>query len=307
MAGHHGTVLATHRRRSNVQTFTDDRSPRGLPFCLMRLALGPLMLGVAALHADPVSSLDATAIISRSVAANESDWIADPLYDRCERDDDGDDVQTYDVMMMSGGPYERLVAVDDRPLSPSQVRDEQNKRRREMARRTLENVTAGAPPESSYRRRHARFKALFQQFPNAFSFTLEGRRRVGGRTAYYVTAVPRPDYEPPTRDARALTAMTVEFWVDVETDHWIKLAARITKPVSLVGLLVRLEPGTTVELEKAPVDNGRVWLVTHLRFQSTSRLLMLFGHHTSSDEQYFNFRRSSKHVESVCEAGPPQN
>jgi hypothetical protein len=289
----------------NVRTCTYGWSPGGLPFCLMGLALAPLIVGVAALHADPVNSLDAGAIISRSIVANESDWMADPLYDRCERDDDGGDVQTYDVTMMGGQPYERLVALNDQPLSPSRAQDEQNKRQREMARRRLEDVTAGAPRDSSYRRRHARFKALFQQFPNAFTFTLEGPRRMAGRTAYYVTAAPRPEYEPPTRDARALTAMTVEFWVDVETYHWIKLAARITKPVSLVGLLVRLEPGTTVELEKAPVGGSQDWLVTRLRFQSTSRLLMLFGHHTSSDEQYFNFRRSSKHIESFCDAVAP--
>jgi len=262
--------------------------------------MASLMVAVTALGAGPANSLDAAAIISRSIAANEADWIADPLYDRCERDNDGDDVRTFDVTMMNGRPYARLVAVDDQPLSPSQAHDEQNKRRREIARRTSEDDSGGAPRESAYRRRHAQFKALFQQFPNAFTFTLNGRVRVAGRTAYHVTAIPRAAYEPPTRDARALTAMTVDFWVDVETYHWIKLAARITKPVSLVGLLVRLEPGTTVELEKAPVDDGKAWLVTRFRYQSTSRLLMFVGHHASSDEQYFHFRRSSGRTESSC-------
>jgi hypothetical protein len=95
--------------------------------------------------------------------------------------------------------------------------------------------------------------------------------------------------------------MTVDFWVDVETYHWIKLAARITKPVSLIGLLVRLEPGTTVELDKAPIGDGKVWLVTRLTFQSNSRVLMLFGHHTSTDEQYFDFRHSSSRTQSSCQ------
>jgi hypothetical protein len=272
-----------------------------MPGFTMRLTMASLTIAVATLGAEPANSLDAAAIISRSIAANEADWMADPLYDRCERDNNGDGVQTFDVTMINGRPYARLVAVDDRPLSPSQARDEQDKRQREIARRSVEDVSGGAPRENAYRRRHARFKALFQQFPDAFTFTLNGRRRVAGRTAYHVSAIPRPAYEPPTRDARALTAMTVDFWVDVETYHWIKLAARVTKPVSLVGLLVRLEPGTTVELEKAPVDD-KAWLVTRLTYQSTSRLLMFFGHHASSDEQYFNFRRSSGHSESSCEA-----
>jgi hypothetical protein len=259
-------------------------------------ALSLAVVDNAATGAEPLP-VDASAIISRSIAANEADWMADPLYDRCEREDDGDAVQTHDITMVKGRPYERLVAVDDRPISTSQARDERDKRQREIAQHDAEDGNA----INSYRRRHARFKALFRQFPNAFTFELEGRSQVAGRTAYHVTATPRPGYTPPTRDARALTGMTVDFWVDVETYHWIKLAARITKPVSVVGLLVRLEPGTTVELEKAPMDGGDVWLITGLKVQAISRVLMLFGHHTSDDLRYFNFRRSSSRTESACQ------
>jgi len=49
----------------------------------------PVVLAVTALAADPAGPLDASAIIARSIVANEADWLADPLYDRCERDDDG--------------------------------------------------------------------------------------------------------------------------------------------------------------------------------------------------------------------------
>lgn len=264
----------------------------------MLLAIAPLIVAAAPRGTEP-SSLDAAGIISRSIAPNEADWIADPLFDRCEREDDGDDVQTHDVTMINGRPFERLVAVDDQPLPPSRARDE-NKRRDEVARRALDDATGRATRASGYPRRHAQFKALFRQFPKAFTFTLDGRRRIAGRTAYHVMATPRPGYAPPTRDARALTGMTVDFWVDVETYRWIKLVARITKPVSLIGLLVRLEPGTTVELEKAPIGDGKVWLVTRLTFQSNSRVLMLFGHHTSTDDQYFDFRPSSARIESSC-------
>jgi hypothetical protein len=258
---------------------------------------------VAAAEAESAGPVDASTIMSRSIAANESDWMADPLFDRCEREDDGDDIQTHDVTMIHGRPYERLVAIGDRPLSASQTHDEQHKRQREIAQRSSEDANT----ESSYRSRHARFSALFQQFSHAFTFALDGRRRIAGRTAYHVIATPRPGYEPPTRDARALTGMTADFWVDVKTYHWIRLTARVTKPVSVVGLLVRLEPGTIVELEKAPMDDGSLWLMTGLKIQSSSRLLMLFAHHTNEDLRYFDFRRSSTRAESACRIDPQQN
>lgn len=266
---------------------------------LLIASLTHAILTALSLSAEP-APVDATAIISRSIAANEADWMADPLYDRCEREDDGDRVQTHDITMINGRPYERLVAVDDRPISASQARDEREKWRREIAQHGAED----ANDTNGYRGRHARFKALFRQFPSAFIFALDGRRRVAGRTAFHVTATPRSGYVPPTRDARALAGMTVDFWVDVETYHWIKLAARITKPVSVVGLLVRLEPGTTVELEKAPMSDGDVWLITDLKVHAISRVLMLFGHHTSDDLRYFDFRRSSSRTESSCQEPP---
>src|SRR5262245_36153069 len=106
----------------------------------MRLTMASLTVAVTTLGAEPANTLESAAIISRSIEANEADWVADPLYDRCERDNSGDDVQTFDVTMMNGRPYARLVALDDQPLSPSQVHDEQDKRRREIARRTVEDA-----------------------------------------------------------------------------------------------------------------------------------------------------------------------
>jgi len=267
----------------------------------------PVVLAMTALAAEPAGPLDASAIIARSIAANEADWLADPLYDRCERDDDGAGVQTYDVTMIQGWPYERLVAVDDRPLSPQRTRDEERKQQDETARRNAQAASGGVVSNSSYHRRHARLHAIFQEFSKAFNFALDGQRQMSGRLAYHVTATPRPGYAPPTRDAKALTAMNADFWVDVETYHWIKLSARITRSISIAGLLVRLEPGTTVEMDKAAVDGDRIWLTTRLQIRSNSRILILFGHRTSRDERYFAFRRSSTQTTSACQESLPDD
>jgi len=268
----------------------------------------PVVLAVTAPAAEPAGPVDdAATIISRSITANEADWLADPLYDRCERDDDSGAVQTYDVTMIQGRPYERLVAVDDRPLSPQQARDEQRKHQQEIARRAADTTSGGIVSENSYDRRHARLHAIIQEFPKAFTFALDGQRQMGGRMAYHVTATPRPGYVPPTRDAKALTGMTADFWVDVETYHWIRLSARITRSISLAGLLLRLEPGTTVELDKAAVEGDRIWLATRLQIRSNSRILIFFGHRTNHEERYFGFRRSSAQTTSSCQEPLPDD
>jgi hypothetical protein len=250
--------------------------------------------------APPDPSVDA--IIRRSAAANEADWRLESRYDHCERDDDGDTTRTYDVTMMEGTPYERLVAVDGRLLPPDKQRDEQQKLQREAANRRVESPSQRAKRVGKYTEKHARVLRLFRQMADAFLFELKDTRSADGRTAYVIAATPRPGYKPPTRDARALTGMTAEFWIDTTSYHWIKAVAQVTRPVSIVGVLVRIEPGTTVAFEKAPVVDG-TWLMTHLLVRSSSRVLLLFGHHTYEDERYFDYRRSSVPASSGCIEG----
>jgi hypothetical protein len=203
--------------------------------------------------------------------------------------------------MMEGTPYERLVAVDGRLLPPDKQRDEQQKLQREAANRRGESPSQRAKRVARYTEKHARVLRLFRQMADAFLFELTDTRPAGGRTAYVIAATPRPGYRPPTRDARALTGMTAEFWIDATSYHWIKAVAHVTRPVSIVGLLVRIQPGTTVEFEKAPVDGA--WLMTHLLVRSISRVLLLFGHHTYEDERYFDYRRSPVPAASGCIEG----
>ena len=200
---------------------------------LVVLALAPL--GFAALPAPP--HIDAVDIINRSVVANESDWRAEPNYDHCEQDDDGESVKTYDVTMIEGTPYERLVAIDGRPLPSEAQHDEVHKIARAVAERRDESPADRALRLAEYRNTHERMRELFDQLATAFDFTLKGTRHVGGGQVFDITAKPRADYQPPTLDAKALTGMTAEFWVDATSDRWTRVTAQVTQPVSLVGLL----------------------------------------------------------------------
>ncbi|HEX6907319.1 MAG TPA: hypothetical protein VF154_11965, partial [Terriglobales bacterium] len=68
-----------------------------------------------------VAAQDVETIIQRSVQANESDWAADPQYDHYETDqEDGNPPQTFEVQMLLGSPYKRLVAVNGKGLSVEQ-------------------------------------------------------------------------------------------------------------------------------------------------------------------------------------------
>jgi len=86
---------------------------------------------------------DVRTILQHSVDANRTDWQAAPTYDYFERDEENGQTKTYEVIMILGSPYERLVAVNGEPLTVDQQAAEQHK---------LDQVTARRQQESSEQR-----------------------------------------------------------------------------------------------------------------------------------------------------------
>jgi hypothetical protein len=95
----------------------------------------------------------------------------------------------------------------------------------------------------------------------AFDFTLVGEEIVNGHAACVLDAKPRHDYRPPNREAKILTGMEGRLWVDNHDFHWLKAEAEVLKPVSILGIAVRVLPGTHMELQMAPVSPS-LWLVS---------------------------------------------
>src|SRR5579872_4519309 len=71
-------------------------------------------------------------IVQRSEQAIAADWSHAPEYSYIERDveskrDSRPTVKTYQVLMIDGSPYNRLIAVDDKPLPTGQQAEELRK------------------------------------------------------------------------------------------------------------------------------------------------------------------------------------
>jgi hypothetical protein len=253
-----------------------------------------LFVLVTAVFCRPATATpDVNSLLERSIAANESDWRDESGYDHWERDDSGGVVKTYHVLMIDGTPYERLVAINDQALSSSKEQDEQQKLDKVIAKRRVESKSQRAHRLAEYQRDHDRVRAMFHELGRAFTFTLHGARRVESRTVYVLAATPRSDYTPPDVDARALAGMHAEFWIDAQSFRWVKVTAEVHRPVSVFGLFVRLEPGTVLELEKAPVGDG-IWLTSRLAIRSQTKILSFLSHRTYEDDRYYNYAKASR-------------
>lgn len=236
---------------------------------------------------------DVPAIVQRSVAANETDWAAAPDYAWVEDDRNGQETRTWEVTMILGSPWRRLIKVDGRPLSPQEQKKEQRKLDDVTRQRASESPSAKARRIANYVRDRKRDQLLMDQLAKAFDFTLSGQQKIGSRDVYVLRATPRNGYSPPNKEARVLLGMEGELWIDAKTFQWVKVTAQVLHPVSIVGFLARVEPGTSFELEKMPVAEG-IWLPKHFAMHSRTRILSMIAHQTQDDETYYDYRKLSQ-------------
>ena len=250
-----------------------------------------LILAVAALVAvaTPNRQPDLDAIIPRSVAVYDKDWGAAPDYDYFERDRTSEETKTYDVRMILGSPYYRLVEVNGRPLPLVDRQKEQQKLDDAVAQRRSESPAQRAQRLAQYEKDRKRDHLLIGQLTAAFDFKLRAEQKMDGYDTYEFQATPKPGYRPPNFETQVLKGMVGRLWIDKETLQWVKVEARVTHPVSIEGFLARVEPGTRFELENLPVASG-VWLAKHFSMASHSKILFLFPHRTQEDDTYFGYR-----------------
>jgi hypothetical protein len=243
-----------------------------------------------ALAAACSAQYNADAIIQRSVAANAVDWSAAPDYEYLERDvQQGGGTKTFKELFILGSPYEELLAVNGKALSPDQQTQEQQKTEAAIAERQRESQQARSQRIAKYAEERKRDHFLMEQLTKALDFKLVGEQKLGPYMVYVLKATPRPGYAPPNLEAKVLTGMEGMLWIDEKTFQWVKVEASVIHPVSIAGFLAQVEPGTHFELQKMPVTEG-IWLPKHFAMKSKAKVLFFFTRKSQADETYYGYQ-----------------
>ena len=252
-----------------------------------------LLVFAAMADAAFCANVDVNAIIQKSVAANQADFKAAPQYSYREREKTADGDKTHDVIMIGGSPYERLLAVDGKPISAEDAAKEQQKLDQARKARKAESPDQRRQRIAKYEKDRQRDHAMMDQLTKAFTFKLLGQRKVRLFTVYVLKATPRPGYKPPNMETQVLTGMQGELWIDTKTYQWVKVTAQVIHPVSIEGFLAQVEPGTQFELEKTPVGNG-IWMPSHFSMRSHAKVLYMFNRASHEDDTFSNYHKASQ-------------
>lgn len=251
--------------------------------------------------AQEAKRLDALEIIRKSVAANAVDWKAQPEYSFREHDSKSkidssgqvkpEQSKSYDVKMIEGSPYYRLLAINNEALPRAQEQQEQNKLNREIKRRQHESPSERSARISKYQNERSDEHLLMQQLVAAFDFRLAGEEHLNGIDCYVFDASPNASYRPPVEKARVLKAMKGRLWIEKSEYHWAKVEAEVTQPVEFALFLARVKSGTKFELDQAPV--GNVWLPKRFVQSINATVLGLYGMRSMEAEDYSEYHRAT--------------
>jgi hypothetical protein len=245
-------------------------------------------------------------IVARSVENTNADWSAAPRYNFTERDDitrkGKRSFRTSRVLMIEGSPYNKLLAVNDTPLSPARAALEEHKLQQEIARRLHETAAARQRRVARYERERRQDHELMAEMVEAFTYKLDGEETVDGRRCYVLDAMPKPGYEPKNRETKVLKGMRGKMWIDEQQYQWVKVEAEVFRPVEFGLFIADVEPGTEFVLEQEPVM-GNIWLPSHFLTRVRAEILV-FSERYTDDETYSQYKQAAESGAALSSARP---
>jgi hypothetical protein len=211
------------------------------------------------------------AALVRRASQNELHSTAAPYpvrYVLRKQDDKG--VTTKEIVETKDGDVARLIAKNDKPLSPEDEKSEMDRLNNLLAHPEIQEHRHKREQEDS-----GRADEMTKLLPDAFLYTFEGMVPGPNGPAYRLTFKPNPRFNPPDREAEVYHGMEGELWLDQGQERIVKLDAHLIDDVNFGwGILGKLYKGGTLTIEQKDVGHHH-WEATLLKLNLTGMALMI--------------------------------
>jgi hypothetical protein len=239
----------------------------------------------AHLHAQEPPPEDPVALV-RAASWNElhSSSGGHPFRFRIRKQDENGST-TKDIIETKDGDVARLVAVNDKPLTPDRAKTE---------RERLDNLLAH--PELQARRHKkeqedsGRENEMVRLLPDAFIYTYRGVVDTPSGPAWRLDFVPNEKFLPPDREAQVYHGMAGELWINCAVKRMARLDAHLIADVNFGwGVIGRLYKGGTILVVQKDVGDNH-WETLHLKLNLTGKILMLHSVTFQSTEDTSDYK-----------------
>jgi len=173
--------------------------------------------------------------------------------------------ETREVVETNSGSLERLIAIAGRPLSSAQQHDEA-----ERILRLAHNPDDQKKLEESRRKDAQQSNAFLRTIPNAFLFEYAGE----SGELVKVVFKPNPQFTAHSREAKVLTQMQGEIWIDAKQQRLVSINGQLMNDVKFAGgLLGHLEKGGKFSVKRMEIAPGD-WELTDLAVSMRGKALL---------------------------------
>lgn len=243
---------------------------------------------------------DALAIVRKSV---ERDWFnferaRDYTYlqrmETRELDERGKAVKTrastFDVIILGGRPYRKLIAENDRPLGEKKAQEVQAAFDRELEKRSRESEKERRARAASEEKARQEGRAFLREIPEAFAFSLAGEERLDGLPVWMIDAKPKAGYRGKAKNWELLKKFQGRLWITQGDYQWVRVEAETIAPVSFGWVLARLQPGARLTFQQRRV-NDEVWLPVRATTKLDARVALFKKYRAEMDVVWKEYRK----------------
>jgi hypothetical protein len=200
--------------------------------------------------------------------------------------------KTFEVLVLSGEPTQKLIAKDDKPLSEKEARSEEEKIQKLVAKYQKED-------EGQRRKRLAKGekdaedeRRFVREIADAFHFRQTATEMIDGRPNYVIEGDPLPGYKPKVKDADVLPKVKFRAWIDKADAQWTKLDVESLDTISWGLLIARIQKGSTMHFEQVRI-NDEVWLPKRFSLKANARVMLLKSLNLDWDVTFRDYKKFS--------------
>lgn len=167
--------------------------------------------------------------------------------------------KTYDVIMLEGDNYKKLVLIDGKPPDAKlQKKIDTDLEKERLQRRARRGGLLSMTKTSSY--------PGVENLEKLFDSQVSGEETVVGRKAWRVESVAKATYKPVDKAEEELTASRVTSWFDETEGVWLKIASVRTREFS------GAQAGSSFEMTQE--KHGDAWLLDEMDFHFDTKFAL---------------------------------
>jgi hypothetical protein len=207
------------------------------------------------------------------------------------------EVETNEILILDGQPYEKLVAKNDKPLSAKDAAKEDRKLDQELEKRKRQS----ASEKKKLEKERLEEQKYLHEFMEAFDFKIVGEEAVSGKPSWILSVTPKPGYKPKDSQAKMFTKLKGKVWIDKGEYHWVKAEGEAIDTLSFGLFLFRVAPGAKLSFEQVRV-NEEVWLPARITVRAEAKIALLKKMQAEIDITYRDYKKFSADSKIVADS-----